>query len=144
VAAAGVAAVVVVLGSLVLYSVIGRPGAEDLPRAERLALAQELRDARPSQAEAEAAALQAFPPPEPQAPADYLKMMEELRRVVPTRPEDLQGWSSWRCTRPAGAVCGGGAGAGAGRGAQGRGGDRRGLARAGRPHGRGGGRDGDA
>jgi cytochrome c-type biogenesis protein CcmH len=92
VAAAGVAAVVVVLGSLVLYSVIGRPGAEDLPRAERLALAQELRDARPSQAEAEAAALQAFPPPEPQAPADYLKMIEELRRVVPTRPEDLQGW----------------------------------------------------
>ncbi len=91
-AAAGGAAVLVVLGSLLLYSVLGRPGAEDSPRAERIAQAEALRDSRPSQAEAEAAALAAFPVPEPQGPADYLQMIEELRRVVPTRPDDLQGW----------------------------------------------------
>jgi cytochrome c-type biogenesis protein CcmH len=91
-AAAGGAAVLVVLGSLLLYSVLGRPGAEDSPRAERIAQAEALRDSRPSQAEAEAAALAAFPVPEPQEPADYLQMIEELRRVVPTRPDDLQGW----------------------------------------------------
>ncbi len=87
-------AALVVLGSLLLYSVLGRPGAEDLPRVARIAQAEALRDARPSQAEAEAeaAALGAFPMPQPQAPADYIEMIEELRRVVPTRPDDLQGW----------------------------------------------------
>jgi cytochrome c-type biogenesis protein CcmH len=90
--AVGVAAVLVVLGSLLLYSVLGRPGAQDLPRAERIAQAEALRDSRPSQAEAETAALAAFPVPEPQVPADYLEMIEELRQVVPTRPDDLQGW----------------------------------------------------
>lgn len=86
------AAGLVVLGSLLLYSVLGRPGTADLPRAARIAEAEVLRGSRPSQAEAEAAALAAFPVPTPQAPADYLEMIEELRRVVPTRPDDLQGW----------------------------------------------------
>jgi cytochrome c-type biogenesis protein CcmH len=91
VVAAGTAAVVAVLGSLVLYSVLGRPGAEDRPRAARIAAAEAQREARPSQAEAEAVAREAFPPPE-EVPADYLAMIEELRRAVPTRPDDLQGW----------------------------------------------------
>lgn len=90
--AAGLVAMLVVLGSLLLYSVMGRPGALDLPRAERIAQAEALRDTRPSQSEAEAAALAAFPLREPQAPADYLEMIENLRQVVPTRPDDLQGW----------------------------------------------------
>lgn len=89
---ASMAAALAVLGSLLLYSFLGRPGAVDLPRASRIAQAEALRDARPLQAEAEAMALEAFPPPEPRAPADYLEMIEELRRVVPTRPGDLQGW----------------------------------------------------
>ncbi len=90
-AAVGGAAFMAVLGSLVLYSVLGRPGAEDRPRAERIAEAEALREARPSQTDAEAAAREAFPPPG-DVPADYLAMIEELRRVVPTRPDDLQGW----------------------------------------------------
>lgn len=90
--AAAVAAALVVPGSLLLYSAMGRPDTRDLPRAERIAEARALREARPSQAEAEAMAAEAFPPREPDAPADYLAMMEELRRVVPTRPDDLTGW----------------------------------------------------
>jgi cytochrome c-type biogenesis protein CcmH len=90
--AAAFAAVLVVLGGLLLYSSLGRPTIHDQPRAARIAEALALRAARPSQAEAEAQAAQSFPAPEPQAPADYLAMIEELRRVVPTRPEDRQGW----------------------------------------------------
>lgn len=90
--AAVVAAVLVVMGGLGLYAMLGQPGAEDTPRAERLAAAQALRDSRPSQSEAESAAREAFPPPEPQADPEYLAMIEELRRVVPTRGDDLQGW----------------------------------------------------
>ena len=89
-AAAGVAAVVVVMGSLGLYSVLGAPGARDLPREARLAEAEALKASRPSQAEAEAQAAGLFP--EPEVAAEYLQMIEELRRVVPTRPDDLEGW----------------------------------------------------
>ena len=88
--AAAASAVLVVLGSLFLYSLLGDPEAQDLPRAARLARAEALREARPSQAEAEAEAAGLFA--EPEVPADYLAMIEELRRVVPTRPEDVQGW----------------------------------------------------
>jgi cytochrome c-type biogenesis protein CcmH len=90
---AGIAALLVVLGSLLLYSAIGRPGAEDQPRAERLALAEELRATRPSQVEAEAAALEAFPPPAARLPAEEMALVERLREVVPTRPNDLEGWT---------------------------------------------------
>lgn len=90
--AAVLSAALVVLGSLVLYADLGRPGVPDLPRADRLAEAEARREARPSQAEAEAQAAAAFPAGEPDAPADYLAMVEQLREVVPTRPDDLQGW----------------------------------------------------
>lgn len=91
--AAAVAAAVVVLGSLLAYSALGRPGARDLPRADRLAQAEALREARPSQAEAEAEAARTLPTLEPQVPADYLAIVEQLREMVPTRPDDLEGWS---------------------------------------------------
>jgi cytochrome c-type biogenesis protein CcmH len=90
--AAVLTAAVVVMGSLLLYSALGAPGAEDLPRAERLADAERALQARPSQAEAEAEVAEAFAPAEPEVPAEYLAMIEELRQVVPTRPDDLQGW----------------------------------------------------
>ncbi|MBP1805568.1 c-type cytochrome biogenesis protein CcmI [Rubellimicrobium aerolatum] len=90
--AASLAAVVVVMGSLVLYATIGRPGAPDDPRAARLAEAQRLRDERPSQADAETQAAQVFPAQQPDVPEEYLEMVERLREVVPTRPDDLQGW----------------------------------------------------
>lgn len=91
--AAALAGLLVVLGSLALYTLLGHPGTPDLPRAARLAEAETLRASRPSQAEAEAEAaplLAANAPTE--IPEDYLAMIEELRRVVPTRPDDLQGW----------------------------------------------------
>ncbi|WP_210527461.1 c-type cytochrome biogenesis protein CcmI [Rubellimicrobium arenae] len=91
-AAAVLAAVLVVMGSLVLYASIGHPGSPDDPRAARLADAQRLRDDRPSQADAEAQAASLLATPPPDVPADYLEMVDELRRVVPTRPDDLQGW----------------------------------------------------
>lgn len=83
------ATALVVLGSFVAYPMLGRPGAEDLPRGQRLAVARALRDGRPSQAQAEA---QAAPIPPAPAPERYLEMVEELRRLVPTRPGDLRGW----------------------------------------------------
>jgi cytochrome c-type biogenesis protein CcmH len=84
------AAVLVVIGGLGLYSVLGSPGVADLPREARLAQAEALKAARPSQEEAEAEAAGLFP--EPEVPDDYRAMIEELRRVVPTRPDDLEGW----------------------------------------------------
>ncbi|TNC63221.1 c-type cytochrome biogenesis protein CcmI [Rubellimicrobium roseum] len=91
VAVAAVAAGLVVLGSLLAYSALGRPGAGDTPLARRLAEAQALRDQRPSQAEAEAQAAGMFA--EPEAPAEYLEMVEELRHIVPERGDDLTGWT---------------------------------------------------
>lgn len=88
-AGVAVTAAVLVMGSLALYAALGRPDAPDAPRAARLAAAEAARAARPSQAEAEAAAPAVAPR---DLPADELAMIEELRRVVPTRPDDVQGW----------------------------------------------------
>jgi cytochrome c-type biogenesis protein CcmH len=85
-------ALVLVGGSLWLYADLGRPGERDLPRSQRLAEAQALRDSRPSQAEAEAMVLANRPELTPEAPAEYLEMIAELRDIVPTRPDDLEGW----------------------------------------------------
>ncbi len=61
------------------YLQLGAPGDPDQPLAARLA-----------QAALEAAA-PALPPVD--APADYLAQIEQLRTMVPTRPDDLQGWT---------------------------------------------------
>ncbi len=86
--AAVVAVVAVLAGGAVLYADLGAPGYPDLPMSLRLAEAQALRDARPSQAEAEAAAPPAPPPP---VDAAFMELIEALRAKVATRPDDLQG-----------------------------------------------------
>ena len=87
-----------VLGALILilvmgggygvYSQIGAPGFPDLPLEQRIASAQEARENRPSQAEAEAS----LPPAPPvNAPQDYTELVAKLREAVAERPGDLQG-----------------------------------------------------
>ena len=88
----GLALAVLVLalgGAALLYEKIGAPGYPDLPLSERLALAEETYNARPSQDAAEATA----PPPVAPADADptYLEMMVKLRAAVADRPGDVQG-----------------------------------------------------
>lgn len=83
--------VVVVALSGGLYLYVGAPGAQDLPLKARIAAGDEIRANRMSQAEAEELA-QAMPRPEIDVPADYLEMVQQLRDIVPTRPEDQAGW----------------------------------------------------
>jgi cytochrome c-type biogenesis protein CcmH len=93
VAAAAAGAAAVVLGGLVLYSALGEPGRPDEPRAPRVAAAAQALAERPAQAELEARFRAVVPYEVPaEAPADYLAMVERLRQVVPTRPDDLEGW----------------------------------------------------
>ncbi|WIV49585.1 c-type cytochrome biogenesis protein CcmI [Marivivens sp. LCG002] len=83
--------VVVVALSAGLYLYVGAPGAQDLPLKARIAAGDDIRANRMSQAEAEELA-QAMPRPEIDAPADYLEMVQQLRDIVPTRPDDQAGW----------------------------------------------------
>ena len=71
------------------YGSIGAPGVPDQPLVARLETAEEMRLNRPDQA-----ALEAETPPMPAVEADqeYLDQIAQLRAVVPTRPDDLQGW----------------------------------------------------
>lgn len=71
------------------YFFLGAAGYPDLPLKARLAASDEMRANRPDQAAMEAAAL---PPLTPDVPADYLASVEQLRDLVPTRPDDLRGW----------------------------------------------------
>ena len=82
-----VAALVIVAGGT--YLAIGAPGEADQPLAARLALAAEIRAARPSQE-----ALEAATPPGPpgEAPEDYRASVAQLRELVPTRPDEAEGW----------------------------------------------------
>lgn len=84
-----VAGVVMIVGSLTLYSEIGAPGYGDLALADRMAMAEEARLTRPSQEDAEASL-----PPQLQSPnlsPDFVSLMEQLRATVANRPDDLQG-----------------------------------------------------
>lgn len=97
---AGLAAVLIVGGGLLAYDRLGAPGYRDVPLAQRLEFGQQLRDSRITQAEAERAVIdrrvsqtgQVQPPVPPNLPQDYVDMVAELRELVPTRPEDLEGW----------------------------------------------------
>ncbi|MDF1856084.1 c-type cytochrome biogenesis protein CcmI [Pseudooceanicola sp.] len=81
-------ALLVVGGALALYTRLGAPGYGDLPLADRLAMAAELRDTRPSQAEVEAS----LPPKSPvEVAEEFQTLMTRLRDAVATRPGDLQG-----------------------------------------------------
>ncbi|WP_226780639.1 c-type cytochrome biogenesis protein CcmI [Oceaniglobus trochenteri] len=89
VAMAVLCAVLVVGGGLGTYAWLGAPGFPDLPIATRKALADQARENRPSQAEAERQAAEVMPAPTPDP--TYVKMMEQLRETVAKRPDDLRG-----------------------------------------------------
>ncbi|SHE54859.1 cytochrome c-type biogenesis protein CcmH [Ruegeria intermedia] len=75
-------------GALALYRQLGAAGYPDQPLSARLEMADELRENRPGQAEAE----QAAPPVEPpQLDESYAKLLDQLRETVASRPDDLQG-----------------------------------------------------
>ncbi|MEM1431049.1 MAG: c-type cytochrome biogenesis protein CcmI [Pseudomonadota bacterium] len=87
-AAAALSGVVVIGGSFLLYQRLGAPGYPDLPRAERIAAAEEARQTRPGQSEAETS----VPPlPPTEAAPEFLDLMAQLRAAVVERPADLQG-----------------------------------------------------
>lgn len=68
---------------------LGAPGYGDLALAERIAFADQLRENRPSQAEAEASL--SNQPPIAEFSEDYLALVQTLRDTVEKRPNDLQG-----------------------------------------------------
>jgi cytochrome c-type biogenesis protein CcmH len=92
------AAAVLVGGATALYSRLGAPGYPDLPLQQRIADGDNMRQNRPSQAEAEAAAdalrgaVADLPDLAAGASDDYTAMVAQLREMVPTRPDDLDGW----------------------------------------------------
>ena len=88
-AMAGVVAAVM-LGGVWTYARLGAPGYPDLPIAGRLAASEEVYRTRPSQAGAEAAAAARAPAPGPVDPA-FSALMDQLRRALKDRPEDLEG-----------------------------------------------------
>lgn len=75
-------------GGVALYLSTGEPGYPDLPISERLARAETFRAERPSQAEAEAGAVQ---PERPAPDPDYAALMERLRDAVAKNPDDTTG-----------------------------------------------------
>ena len=80
----------VMSGSFYLYQRLGAAGYPDQPFAERIAMADEIYQNRPSQDEAEktaAAERPAQPEPDPQ----FLELMERLRQAVADRPNERQG-----------------------------------------------------
>ncbi len=79
---------VLVGGGLALYATLGAPGAHDFSMQDRLAMAEQMNAARPSQAEAVAAA-----PDREVTNADpkFLELMTKLRAAVTERPDDLEG-----------------------------------------------------
>ncbi|MFV0515652.1 MAG: c-type cytochrome biogenesis protein CcmI [Jhaorihella sp.] len=87
-AVAVVLAAVLLGGSAWIYLALGTPGQRDLPLQMRKDLAEQLRRERPGQEAAEAR-MPARPAPE--IDADYAALLEQLRRKVGERPDDLQG-----------------------------------------------------
>ncbi len=81
--------VLLVGGSMGMYWTIGAPGYGDLALTDRIALAEEARENRPGQREAEDS-LPAYVAPENISP-DYAALVERLREAVSVRPDDLQG-----------------------------------------------------
>ncbi len=80
--------VVVVGGGMAIYRQMGAAGFPDMPLSARIEMANDLREIRPGQDEAEALAVQ----PEPiQLDENYARLLEDLREAVAQRPDDLQG-----------------------------------------------------
>lgn len=92
--AAALVLLALIAASGAVYWTFGSPTMPDLPLKARIAAADARIAARPTQAEAEtaaAAARPATPTPPTQADADYVKLVEQLRTAVASRPGDPQG-----------------------------------------------------
>lgn len=83
-------AIMLIAGSLALYSFVGAPGLRDMPLEARLAAIEAARASRPDQVSAEAAARDVLPAPGEVDPA-FLDLMERLRKALETRPDDVRG-----------------------------------------------------
>jgi cytochrome c-type biogenesis protein CcmH len=81
--------VVLIGGSLFLYRDLGAPGYGDLALSDRIEQAEITRKERPSQQSAESS-LPAFEI-NPNTPQEYVELVEQLRKAVAQRPDDLQG-----------------------------------------------------
>lgn len=86
----GFVTLLVLGGSLWLYSDIGAPGYSDEPLQGRIAAAQERRENRPSQQEAEAQQPEWTGPPA-EAPQEYVDLVQKLREAVADHPDQIQG-----------------------------------------------------
>jgi len=87
---AGLIVISLVAGAGALYWQLGAIGYPDIPLAQRHAASDAARAARMSQAEAESLA-----PPSPPAElsAEYAALLDQLRTIVPTRPDEAAGWA---------------------------------------------------
>lgn len=81
---------VVIGGGYALYDRMGAAGYPDMGLKTRKATSAQIWDSRDSQAKVEAA-LPPWAGPPPEAPADYLDLVDRLRAAVATRPDDLDG-----------------------------------------------------
>ena len=85
---AAVIVLVLLAGSALIYLRLGAPGYGDLGLQTRISAAQDARENRPSQSEAEAQLPEQSPT---EAPEDYRALVERLRTAVTERPDDVQG-----------------------------------------------------
>lgn len=85
---AGATALLITGGTLGLYWQLGAPGYGDLGLKDRIRLAGERAENRPSQAEAEA---EVPALPNPQVEEGYTKLVEQLRKTAGERADDAQG-----------------------------------------------------
>lgn len=83
------AALVATVGlALLVYTQLGAPGYRDLPIAERIAIIEEGRAARPTQEQAEA---EVPPMPRLEVSDELEEMVVQLRTIIERRPDDIQG-----------------------------------------------------
>lgn len=76
---------------LALYASLGAPGYPDMGLQQRLAMATDRMESRPSQAEAEAAVPAGALGPQEAPPPEFEELIQKLRDAVADRPDDLQG-----------------------------------------------------
>lgn len=88
VAIASVFMALAIVGAFLFYAQIGAPGFRDQPLSDRIAIAESTRANRASQSESEAA----LPPvPTPDQDPQLVGLVEQLRDIIKTRPDDVQG-----------------------------------------------------
>ncbi len=89
IAAAVFTGIAVLAGAFGLYWTLGAPDYPDMPLAARINAAEELRDARPSQAALETAAAGTMPEITPDE--RFAELMDRLRAAMEENPDDPQG-----------------------------------------------------